>query len=617
MPNHPFRQRVALALPLSLFAALQSTFAEEAGQTTLPKVSIRAQQATAADSPGQSISQYDEADLAIGHERSVDEVLRGEPGVSVTKGGNNGGGLLYLRGAGGQGLLTLDGLPVPDTLPGVLNLNALLPDGLQGIEVNRGFGPASQPFSSLGGAIRMISRAAVDDSADLRIEGGTFGFLKETLRGNLKGEDARLAVTVNRSDTFDGAFHAQKDNGNPERDRFHGTQALANAGVDLGENLEWEGSLLFRDSWNAIDGFGIRKGVLAPADDPENFFAEESWMAQNSLKASLSDDWLSRLQLGYTHHRNRSLFAGLNPGYTADLYLARWENDHRLWQANGDDSLHLVWGAEGRHESAFGPTFRLIAPFIFASGPTLAEERSQQAGFVETRFHYGKVNGDVGVRYESYSRFDDHALLHAGLAWQFTPQWKLRANGGNGFRIPSYGEKLFPLLGNPDIQPERSAGGDLGLEWQPTAHTKLNLTGFYSRYDDLIIVTWNPAPTAQIPCIGECLSNLPNASIAGLEAAGEIAFNDQWRGGAAYTYTDSHDLDTNRRIPFRPRDSVRLWGEWRLPTLPVTLWAEGLYRGRTYNDVDNRLDVDDALRFNAQIGYRVSPQFDVSSGAKT
>jgi vitamin B12 transporter len=198
----------------------------------------------------------------------VDEVLRGEPGLAITQGGAYGLGWLYLRGAGGQGLMTLDGLPVPDSLPGIANLNALLLDGLQHVEVDRGFGPASQPFSSLGGAIRMTSRDAFDKRGDLRVEGGSFGFLKETLRGNLAGERGRLAITANRSDAFDGAWHAQQSNGNPERDPFHGR-----------------------------DRYGIRNGALAMVDAKGAFFAEEIWMVQNSLKARLTDDWSTRLQL--------------------------------------------------------------------------------------------------------------------------------------------------------------------------------------------------------------------------------------------------------------------------------------------------------------------------------
>ncbi|CAI8775128.1 protein of unknown function [Methylocaldum szegediense] len=407
--------------------------------------------------------------------------------------------MLYLRGAGGQGLVTLDGLPVPDSLPGVIHLNALLPDGLQYVEVSRGFGPASQPFSSHRGAIRMISRTALNNSGDLRIEGGTFGFLKETLRGNLANERAHLAITVTRSDAFDGAWHAQRSNNNPERDPFHDTQILTKAELDISDDINWEASLLYRKSRNGWDRYGIRRGVLAVVDDKHGFFAEEVWMVQSSVKAHLTDDWLTRLQLGYTQTRDRGRTMGLNLGYTTDFYLVRWENDQRLWRGESEDSVRLIWGGEGRHESASGPTYAPIGPFTFAAGTPFSEARSQQAGFLETRFAYGPLSGTVGVRYEAYDRFSNHALFQAGVAWKLLPTLKFRANGGNGFRIPSYAERLYPLLGNLAIQPERGAGGDVGLDWQPLSNLTLNLPRFYSRYDDFIIVTWNPQPRAQIP----------------------------------------------------------------------------------------------------------------------
>jgi vitamin B12 transporter len=548
-------------------------------------------------------------DMAVAHERTVDEVLRGLPGIGVTKGGTFGLGLLQVRGVGGQGLVLLDGMPVPDSLPGVINLNALLPEGQESIQINRGFNPASRTFSSMGGSINLTSRSARNDSADLRVEGGTFGFLKETLRGNLAGEKARLAVTVNRTDAFDGAYHAQKSNNNPERDPYHANQILMKAELDLNDAVIWEGSMLYRDSWNAWDGYGIRKGMFAMADENDSFFAEESWMAQNTLKAYINEDWDTRLQLGYTHTDNHAKVMGIAPGYTTDLYLARWENNQRLWHGQGGDAIHLIWGAEGRHEWAEAPTYG--PPPVLAQGAPFAESRNQQAGFLETRFAYGKLSGDMGVRYESYDRFQSHALVHAALAWQALDTLKLRANGGNGFRIPSYAERLFPLLGNPRLKPERGAGGDMGLEWQALSNLKLNLTGFYTRYDNLIVVSWEPQPTAQLPCIGECISNVANASSAGIEANSELVFNRQWRGGVAYTYNDSRNLDNGRRLPFQAPHSVRAWGEWRAPNLPLTLWAEGIYRSLSQNDHGNTLDMDDAFHLNVHANYQVTPKLDL------
>jgi vitamin B12 transporter len=552
---------------------------------------------------------FAEQDLAIAHERSIDEVLRGYPGIGITKGGASGLGLLHVRGVGGQGLLSLDGMPVPDSLPGIVNMNALLPDGQESVQVSRGFGSASRAFASLGGAIDLTSRSARDNSADLRVEGGTFGFLREALRGNLAGERARLAVTVNRTDAFDGAYFAQKSNDNPERDPFRDTQVLMKAGLDLSDFVAWEGSMLYRNSRNAWDGYGFRKGVLALVDEDDAFFAEQSWLAQNSLKMRINADWSSRLQLGYTHTDNHARTTGITPGYAIDLYLARWENDQRVWHGRGGDAVRLIWGAEGRHERADASTF---GPFPeLTPGTPFAESRNQQAGFFETRFAYGRFSGDAGVRYESYDRFGSHALVHAAIAWQMADTLKIRANGGNGFRIPSYAERLFPLIGNPNLKPERGAGGDLGLEWLALSKLKLNLTGFYTRYDDLIVESWVPRPSAQIPCIGECISNVPNAVIAGMEAGGEFDFNEQWRGGVAYTYTDSRNLDNNRRVPFQPKDVVRVWGEWRAPNQPLVLWAEGVYRSLSQNDLENTIDVDDAFHLNVHADYRVTARLNL------
>lgn len=170
---------------------------------------------------------------------------------------------------------------------------------------------------------------------------------------------------------------------------------------------------------------------------------------------------------------------------------------------------------------------------------------------------------------------------------------------------------LYPLRGNPALLPERGIGGDLGFEWRIAEPVTLSMTGFYNRFDDLINLSWNPLPSAAIPCMGLCMSNIAEATVAGFEAAGEWVIDTQWRGGASYTYTDSRNLQNDRRLPFRPRDSARLWGEWQAAAWPVGIWAELLYRGHSWNDVDNALPLDETLRLNARVNYKVSPQLNI------
>lgn len=578
---------------------------------TLPEVTIQApapyywmEKASTANRP---TTVYDESDLNIAHERTVDEVLQGEPGLGVIKTDAEGIGNLHIRGVGGQGLMSLDGMPILSSLPGITNLNAVLPEGLQRMEVSRGFAPASQGFSALGGSIRMTSREAINNGGDLRVEGGSFGTLRETLRGTLANDRGGIALMANRTDVFDGMWVAPRHEGNPERDPSHGTQVLTRAGQRMTDWLEWEGSLLYRQNLNAWDQLGMNRGRLTKVDDRNAFFSEEAWLTQNTLKAHLTNDWASRLQLGYTQNRNHIETSGLQLGYEANLYLARWENDHRIWRGGGNNSVHLLWGAEGRHESGSAPSYIRTGPASFAAGRLMNEERTQQAGFLETRFTYEKLSGDLGVRHEAYDRFTDQTLFHAGAAWQWTQTLKLKANGGNGFRIPGYAERLFPLIGQPGLKPERGAGGDLGLEWSPIKNLEFNLTGFYHRYSDLIAITWNPMPTPQIPCGGECLLNIARATTAGMETRGEYRFNDEWLAGATYTYNDTQNLDTNGRIPFESLNTFRVFGEWR-PWQPVSLWMEGIYRDQYYNDVGNTVAIHDTFHLNTRLDYRVSDQ---------
>ncbi len=553
---------------------------------------------------------YDQADLAVAHERTVEEVLQGEPGFSVIKTDGEGISNLHLRGIGGQGLLSLDGIPILDSLPGMTNLDAVLPDGLQSVEVDRGFAPVSQSFSALGGAIRMMSRSARDDSGDIRVEGGSFGSLRETLRGTLSGEAAGIAVMANRSDVFEGRWAAPRHEDNPERDPARATQVLSRTDWAINDQVHWEGSLLYRQNWNAWDRPGINRGRLSKIDDPNAFFREEVWLAQNALTAQLNNHWISRLQVGFTQASNRINVVGLQLGYKTNLYLARWENDQQLWQGQHDDSLSLLWGVEGRHQSGSGPSYTQIGPGRFVAGPEMSDERHQESGFLEVRYTADRLSGDVGVRHEAYSQYSDPMLYHAGLGWQWLPTLKIKANTGNGFRIPGYAELLFPLVGKPDLKPERGVGGDLGLEWEPVPDLNLNLTGFYHRYADLIAITWNPAPTPERPCAGECLFNIGRAHTAGIETRGQYRFSEQWLAGLAYTWNDNRNLDTKGRIPFESLHTLRAFGEWQ-PWQPVSLWMEAIYRDRFSNDIGNTVRIDHTIRLNARLDYRISERLNL------
>ncbi len=547
---------------------------------------------------------YDKADLAIAHERTIDNLLNAEQGISITKPGSQGTGRIYLRGVGGRGLLSLDGIPLPDSVPNAMNLGILIPDGLDEMDVMRGFAPASNTFAALGGAIKLTSRDATDNSANLRVEGGTYGFLKETWHSDFIHQHARLAITVNHSDAFDGAYQAQESNGNSERDPFHHTQVMVKTGVDITPDILWEGSMFYRTSFNNADAGALKNGIIQQVDDRHSYIRDVGWLAQNTLHAKLTDDWITRFQMGYSTNDLLVAQSAISPSIKTNFYSARWENNQRLWHDNAD-FYHLIWGAEERYETGFAPLAERGPPPKM-TGITISQHRQQQAGFFDNRFNYGFFSGDVGVRYESYEHYNGQILLHLGTGWQLTQTLKLTTNAGNGFRIPSYSELLFPMTGDLNLKPERNIGGDLGLEWQALKNLKLTATGFYTRYNNLINLSYNLTP----PCGGVCLSNISNTLISGAETGGELVFNAQWRGGFAYTYTQTENLANHQDIPFRPAHVTRIWGEWKSATMPLTLWSEGIFQSQAQQNMANTLPVDEMFFINVHANYQVTPKLD-------
>jgi outer membrane cobalamin receptor len=579
---------------------------------TLPEITVVGHPPSDPVKEATSATVLERPDLAASEERELNGVLRGLPGVTLHKGGSGTtGSSLFLRGASsGLGQIMLDGIPLFSTATGTFMLYPVPADALERVEVVRGASGPRYGSQALGGVIRMFTRDGLDDHAFLHVEGGSFGTLSETAGGSLVGERARMTATVSRDDIFEGTSQADPANGNPERDNFQSTQGVLRVAATPFANLDLNGSLLYQRYRSELDTVGLLpNGQFGLVDAPFNKIHEETWMAQTTATAHLLPGWDSTLQLGFTSNRSSPqapLFGNL--GFDNRLLLANWSNSHMLYKspssppshAKGegnqmDRRLQFTWGGEARYEEGEN-AFDL-------PGLKLQGSRGIYAGFAELQGELGPWGGFAGVRVDHYEDFDTHPTVYFGASWWATPTLKLRGSGGYGFRAPSFHERFFiPLYGNPALEPEQGWSGDFGFDWSPTDAARLSVNGFYSRFDDLIQLTLSPRSLTLF--VSE---NVPDARLQGIEIEGAYAWSENLSTGVNYTYTDSEDLDTGLELPRRPEHQARAYGEWRVAVVPVTLWAEVVYRGSHFDDSANTLEAGDAVYVNAQASYRISP----------
>ena len=176
----------------------------------------------------------------------------------------------------------------------------------------------------------------------------------------------------------------------------------------------------------------------------------------------------------------------------------------RIWPSRGPVSdrpitarpvrryiAHFRWGGEVQQEEG---TNQFNLP-----GLALQGARTIYTGLTELQAGLGRLSGFAGVRVNHYDDLGTHPTAYGGLAYAATSALTVRASGGNTYRAPAFQELFFiPFSGQPGLEPECSVGADLGIDWSPKPGGRLSLTGYFSRLDGLIQLTFAP----ELPGLG-------------------------------------------------------------------------------------------------------------------
>jgi len=122
---------------------------------------------------------------------------------------------------------------------------------------------------------------------------------------------------------------------------------------------------------------------------------------------------------------------------------------------------------------------------------------------------------------------------------------RLRAAAGRGFRTPTISEKSDPFIGNPDLAPEVTYSYEAGADaYLAGGDAAISATWFYLSFRDLIQYDGSvagPQGFGQLVNSGSALSR-------GIESWGSWRISRQVTAEVAYTYTDTWDSSTARRI---------------------------------------------------------------------
>jgi vitamin B12 transporter len=544
---------------------------------------------------GASISVVDGEDFQTYHYPTVDEALRNVPGVEIRKSGSYGKtSSISIRGANSNQVQVLvDGLRVKSSTLGQADLSDLSPDLIERIEVIRGAQSTLYGADAIGGVVNIITKKG---------SGGPFQATTQQEVGNYdtygSGATVRGAYKIFNYAASGSHFES---NGQYQND---GTNANA-FNVRLGlDSLPWDSSLAFIFRWNKNDIGVPVKGVFPgpqpnkPIINPNAKQQSETTIYSLEGKTRPLAWWESRARLS-SYQNNQGFQDPVDPGVDFDFPVFSQVNVGRR-EAEWVNSVFIgKWstssvGLEYRKEE--GDNVHVFR----ASAETQSVFFEQQLRFFDRLFVTG------GFRVEDNSVWGTETTERGSLAFVIRETGsRIRGSAGTGFRAPTFNDLFFPQFGNPNLQPETSLSYDFGVDQKLWGNRiRLGLTYFQTNFKSLITCC---VPLSTAPFGGPF--NVGRARSAGIEFTSEVDVLPSLVGSLNYTYTDTEDLSTGRRLPREPQHRWNIGLTWE-PLARLSLFTQvhiesGQFEpfGEVYSSGYTRVDVGGTWRILERLGW--------------
>jgi vitamin B12 transporter len=460
-----------------------------------------------------SVSLITRDDIELSVAEDLLDLLRLQPGVDVVRSGGPGSQTsVFLRGSNSNHVLVLiDGVRVSSSNTGAYSWEQLPVNQVERVEIVRGPSGSIYGSDSIGGVIQVITRSSPDPYA--RITGGSYGTIEFEGGFGYRGEKSQISVNAGYRNV-DG-FSAQNPDGfsyHPDDDGFEGLNLGIKASTDT-DYGSWQFNLLALDNESEFDqGISDARQLVTSLEFRSNF----------------SENWQYQLLGGYINDELETDFGFFTTDFQSRRYNISWQN-----QLATGDSGKLSFGLDYYREKG-------------KSQFTWDESRNNTGLFASFDQHFSFFHLQVGGRLDDNSVFGTQFTGQVAAGYEFSDSWQLTGSFGSAFRGPNLSEQFSPgfggfFAGNPDLDPESSTSGELGLRWEHDTAGSFSAALYRTDVEDLIAFAGTDFQAI----------NIAEARLEGLELDYSAAWNG-WLLNANATFQNTKDLSTGEPLLRRP-----------------------------------------------------------------
>jgi len=505
------------------------------------------------------VERIDAAEIRESGARDAAEVLETRLGVEIGR---------TFRGAGAsvEGLdpkhvlVLVDGVRVAGRNGEQIDLSRIPVESIARIEVVRGAGSALYGSDALGGVIQIITKRAerpVEANVDLAygtaetvMMTGSAGVRRE--RWDLSLSAGWHALSAYRLDDSPGTTGSARDD----------VTATLHGGVELSSALRLDARLGL--VYRAIAGVDAQ-------DLPPTFDGEPRWKITDREGTTWTINALTR-----------AIWTP-SPGSRGEIELSWSDYDDRVdydqrgseREDHAETSRDRIGQLDLRYQTLLG-TSHVLSGGVDTQIELLTSDRLD-AGEA-SRGRVGAYLQDEwtvledpalvlvpAVRLDADTQFGVAFTPRLAARLDPSPEVTLRADVGVGYRAPGFKELYlrfenqsvgYVVVGNPELEPERSIGTRAGVDWRPLAELKASLTVFRHDVSDLVLsVGVDDGDFSYV--------NVDSATSQGVELRLSLG---PWSGlglELGYGFTDARDDATDAQLQGRARHRASAAVTWR------------------------------------------------------
>ena len=517
-------------------------------------------------------------DIELTQAQSLTDVFRMLPGVDVASNGGRGQlASVFIRGGeSDHALVLVDGVRLVTSVGLSIDFSQIPINQVERIEFIRGARAAIYGSEAISGVINIITKDGMQDSASISTGLGSDNYKTSNLYLSHNINDSTsVKVTANYEST-DG-YNVKPYPGLNDGDR-HGFNSDSYSFLlnhQFNPNVSGFAQLrYYQNAHQYVDTFSPAKG--------KSEVQIENKSTVVGLKYELAD-FQSNIQLSQA--KQDELYFNLVPNDTPKFSRDKsYDQETLSWISN----------------YTFNDNLSLSGALDWASETSDETTRDNKAAALNALSNIGDFAFNAAVRLDDNEYYGTHSTWNLGTAWNISPQVRLTANAGTGFKAPNLSE-LEPESGNPDLQPEESMGYETGIEVS-TDLVNVSLQGYRNEVSDMItyVGVWPNARYENID--GETI--MKGAELSADFYVGILS------NLVSLEYLDAKDANGDELIR-RAKHKAKWQGILTFDDVDLSL--QYLYQGkRADKNGSTDVELSSYSLWNLSAQYRITTQFTLS-----